>query len=164
MKKTCATCKRTSDEVEFEKTGVYCRECRRALRRKSYRKHRKSVIKMNTAWRRANLDQAKNTRRRWYFVHHARELRRQKEARQKVKLEVTNHYGGKCACCGEARLVFLTMDHIAGDGAEHRRKIKMKGNLHRWLKSNGYPSGFRVLCWNCNLAMAIDGACPHGNI
>jgi hypothetical protein len=30
------------------------------------------------------------------------------------------------------------------------------------LKRMGYPSGFRVLCWNCNNAREHnDGICPH---
>ena len=43
-------------------------------------------------------------------------------AKAQVKLEVFMHYGkGKCACCGEEDLRFLTMDHILGGGGQHRR-------------------------------------------
>lgn len=30
-----------------------------------------------------------------------------------------------------------------------------------WLSKNGYPPGFRVLCFNCNAAMHMFGICPH---
>jgi hypothetical protein len=30
-----------------------------------------------------------------------------------------------------------------------------------WLKRNGYPKGFRVLCHNCNSARGLYGYCPH---
>ena len=46
-----------------------------------------------------------------------------------IKIEVMNHYGGgKCACCGEDRIEFLTLDHENGDGAEHRKKHKKVGS------------------------------------
>lgn len=83
----------------------------------------------------------------------------------KIKSEVVNHYGGKCKCCGESRIEFLSIDHIEGDGYEHRRRLKMRGGLafYLWLKRNGFPDGYRVLCHNCNSSLGIYGYCPHNN-
>lgn len=69
-------------------------------------------------------------------------------------------YGGpQCKCCGETTIEFLSIDHIDGDGAEHRQTI---GNrIYRWLFRNSYPSGFQVLCMNCNFAKGQFGQCPH---
>ncbi len=36
--------------------------------------------------------------------------------------------------------------------------------LYSWLKKQGYPPGFQVLCHNCNLAKGYYGACPHQNV
>ena len=72
------------------------------------------------------------------------------------------HYGGdppKCACCGEMEAQFLAVDHLNGGGSKHRKTIK--GTLHRWLIRNGFPSGFQILCHNCNLAKSHYGKCPH---
>lgn len=92
---------------------------------------------------------------------------------KKLKEDVINHYGGKCACCAETILVFLCIDHVNEDGAEHRRSIYPqrpwggRGNgasgtkMYGWLKSHGYPEGFQVLCFNCNSAKHILGVCPH---
>lgn len=69
-----------------------------------------------------------------------------------------------CACCGETRYEFLALDHINGNGAAHRREIKMKGSgiqFYRWLRVNSYPVGLRVLCHNCNLSKGFYGECPH---
>lgn len=33
--------------------------------------------------------------------------------------------------------------------------------FYRWLRLNGYPSGFQVLCANCNTAKDRPGGCPH---
>jgi len=78
------------------------------------------------------------------------------------RYEVLKHYGGeppKCACCGEDRFEFLSIDHINGGGKQHIKSIGY--NLARWLKKNHYPEGYRVLCHNCNFALGHYGYCPH---
>jgi hypothetical protein len=82
-----------------------------------------------------------------------------------LKLDAFNAYGGaKCACCGEDELVFLTLDHIEENGAEHRKELGGRNcgstAQYRWLKKNDYPPGFQVLCFNCNVAK-YRGGCPH---
>lgn len=86
-----------------------------------------------------------------------------KEAALKGKLELLRAYGGKCACCGEDRFEFLSLDHmIPGDGKAHRAKFRTPRKIYAYLKSLGYPKdGYRVLCFNCNMATAIYGVCPH---
>lgn len=81
---------------------------------------------------------------------------------RRIKLEVIAHYGGKCACCGEARQEFLAVDHIDGGGRRHTKKLGKRGSqFHKWLKAQGYPEGYRVLCHNCNMALGHFGYCPH---
>lgn len=67
-------------------------------------------------------------------------------------------YGGKCACCGERREFFLTLDHVNNDGKEHREEIGTS-QMWWWLEKNRYPDGFQVLCANCHLAKTKNGAC-----
>lgn len=86
--------------------------------------------------------------------------------RRRIKLEVFEAYGGKrCACCGESHEEFLTIDHIEGGGARHRRDAETsmyRGSDFYWLlKKHGYPDGYQVLCMNCNLAKRNESACPH---
>ena len=71
-------------------------------------------------------------------------------------------YGGVCACCGEATYEFLSFDHINGGGTRHKRQRETK-HIEQWLKQNGYPEGFRILCHNCNAARGFYGYCPHGD-
>ena len=85
---------------------------------------------------------------------------------KKQRYEVLKHYSGglipHCACCNETAIEFLSMDHIDGNGAAHRRATpEVNGKLARWLKNNKFPGGFRVLCMNCNVALGHYGACPH---
>jgi len=75
-----------------------------------------------------------------------------KQYNKQLRKQVLIHYGGsplKCACCDEDHVEFLSIDHIAGGGAKHR-KIIGSSRIYRWLKRNGYPEGFQVLCYNCN--------------
>ena len=84
----------------------------------------------------------------------------------KLRKETLEAYGNVCACCGESRLEFLCIDHINGGGNKHRAQLRNKGgtNMYRWLRKSGWPEGYRVMCWNCNSAIANHGRCPHQEV
>lgn len=75
-------------------------------------------------------------------------------------------YGGYvCNCCGETEPIFLSIDHIDGGGYEHRKTIHAGYSMYSWLKREGYPNGFQILCRNCNWGKHINnGICPHKKI
>jgi hypothetical protein len=81
---------------------------------------------------------------------------------RRLREEVILAYGGaRCVCCGESERSFLCIDHINGGGYQHRKQIGT-GSFYRWLRSNGFPSGFQVLCYNCNMGKLLNGGvCPH---
>lgn len=84
---------------------------------------------------------------------------------RKIKTSIFEKYGGViCKCCGETTIEFLSLDHIAGDGAKHRREIGGGANTYRWIIKNNFPPGFQVLCMNCNFAKGKSKYCPHGNL
>jgi len=95
-----------------------------------------------------------------YKKTRAEKIEQQRVYRRELREAALDHYGGKCACCGEDRYEFLAIDHIDGGGEDHRKAIK-RIPIERWLKNRGYPSGFRVLCHNCNMALGLYGYCPH---
>ena len=98
---------------------------------------------------------------------------------QELKLAAFDAYGGRaCVCCGDKHTEFLTIDHIVPVSASklkerrrsrvgERKRPEPKNHLdrgqglYRWLRRNEYPSGFRVLCMNCNWARGKLGQCPH---
>ena len=89
---------------------------------------------------------------------------RQRANKRRQKVEMLTHYSGgipKCACCGETLIEFLTIDHIQGRKAFGHPRALCGEALHRWIRKNEYPSGFQVLCWNCNAAKGMFGGCPH---
>lgn len=88
---------------------------------------------------------------------------RKKTTDWRMKLEIIQTYGGRCACCGESHVRFLTIDHMNNDGKSDRKAISHGGaTFYRWIKKQGYPTTFQILCWNCNLGKLYNnGVCPH---
>lgn len=80
-----------------------------------------------------------------------------------LKDEAFKAYGGwRCSCCSETQRLFLTIDHIHGNGRKMREIHGQTGQFYRWLKKCGYPAGFQVLCINCNFGKHQNGGiCPH---
>ena len=74
----------------------------------------------------------------------------------KLKQTVMDHYSegpANCKICGTSDLRILTIDHMNGGGKQHRISINAKGGgaqFYRWLRDQGYPSGYQVLCFNHN--------------
>ncbi len=91
-----------------------------------------------------------------------------RQRHQEAKAKCMEGYGGKCACCGETEIAFLSIDHVNDDGA-HQRRIKQTGTvngtgeqLYRWLIRNGFPKDhFQCLCMNCQWGKRLCGTCPH---
>ena len=103
---------------------------------------------------------------------HQRRYRNNKEERlattrkcvQEKKDKLYNLLGGyTCRCCGETEPMFLTIDHVNGGGANHRKSLSSNsiyfGNL---LKDPEVASKYQVLCSNCNSGRYRNGGiCPH---
>ena len=89
---------------------------------------------------------------------------------QDLKREVFTFYSKKlsksnkpsCNCCGEnTSLDFLCMDHVSGRKKGKQMDTRRRNALYSYLKRNNYPSGYQVLCWNCNSAKFVYLVCPH---
>lgn len=84
------------------------------------------------------------------------------------RLATLNAYGHACVCCGESEERFLAIDHTNGGGGRHRKELGFSGaRFYRWLRENGYPPEYQVLCTNCNWGKHVNGGyCPHvtGNL
>lgn len=144
---------------------------RKKFNQKEYNKqwlrdHRKQQNAWLKEWRKRNPEKAKAIRDRYYKKHSEkfieagkryrernRELvnQRARDKAQSIKLQVLQHYGLRCNNCGIDNPILLTIDHIMGDGAAHRRRDGWKGfKIYKYLLDNDFPEGFQVLCWNCN--------------
>jgi len=102
-----------------------------------------------------------------YYANNREKIIKQKVSgnlkyRRLARLDCIEHYSNgtnACACCGENHLEFMSIDHINGNGRKHREHINEY--LPLYLKRNGYPKGYRILCHNCNLSIGFYGYCPH---
>lgn len=103
----------------------------------------------------ARMSRQKEKREAYREAHKVELRRKLREGYQRLKQEVLSHYSISPPVCAHCRITdidVLCIDHIANDGAEHRRIIghNYGANFYRWLKKNNYPGGFQVLCRNCN--------------
>ncbi len=132
-----------------------CRECRKLLCHAKFysRKKSKDGLRENciSCSRRSAVE---------YYWKKGRQVAHRKWLR--VKQEFVKAYGGKCYCCGERELTFLTLDHIRGGGMKHREKIGHGTSMYLFAKREGYPKDkYRCACMNCNLATMRERICPH---
>jgi len=126
--KICSKCKITKNLDDFShnkhyKDGknIYCKPCRVKLQRQYF-------------LRRPETQRA--YKRKWT-----------QENRYKVLL----HYCDgniKCAKCPYTDIRALSIDHINNDGSKHRKQVG-HNYVYRWIIKNNFPSGFQVLCMNC---------------
>jgi len=128
-----------------------CKKCHKKLNKEWYQNNRDRCIQASKMWKQNNRDRYNQLNREGY---------------RRLINEIIDAYGGKCACCGETRKEYLTIDHVDGDGRKQRREIGVTSSdgLYRWLRQNNYPEGFQVLCFNCNCGKRNFSVCPHNEI
>lgn len=173
--KNCKTCKALLDFSKFDKHKAYkdghlsvCKECAKL------ELQRVKAAKINGTYinrcRKPRLTAEERSERAEFYRTYNRQYREKnreaiaalkRQRADEAKLEGIAHYGGKCTCCGEARIEFLTMEHINGR-AHEKGKRKRKGKS-AWLqiRPKGWPTDITVLCFNCNCSRGNLGYCPH---
>lgn len=145
-KPLCEFYERKNPRWESERYHSYCKDCTLARRVKWYYKQggQKLILDRQKAHRKAEPAFYRAKRQRLHWAS---------------KIAALNAYGGKCDCCPEIEPKFLAIDHTNGDGNKHRKTFT--STIYAWLRKHNYPPGFRVLCHNCNMAIAFWGVCPH---
>ena len=149
--RTCLHCHLTKPESEWYKHSgrtyvhPWCRACRLEAQHKYQSANREKINASQKRRRQLNPILYKSFDSKKYL---------------RVKEEFFTHYGARCTCCGETHREFLTIEHVNGDGKEHRKRIKRTGVIFD-LKRLGWPDWITVLCWNCNAARRFGRKCPH---
>jgi len=140
-----------------------CKKCNDEHAKKWQQNNRDRYNQLMKKWRQNNRDRCNQRAKIWQQNNKDRHNQLANESNHRLINEVIDAYGGKCACCGETRKEYLSIDHIDGNGNKHRRKIGVKDSmgLYRWLRRNNYPEGFQVLCFNCNMGKGNFSVCPH---
>ena len=159
----CRNCGKTGEQAKGQ--GTLCPDCSKAYQ-KAYRAANIERLSL--------FEKRRNEKRRKDPEWVAKEQKRGREYWKAERHRAMMAYGGyRCACCGETEPMFLSLDHVHNDGADHRREMGYEeGNgkgassaILSWLKKNNYPPGFQVLCMNCNHGKARNGGiCPHKSL
>lgn len=165
----CSRCAIEKAPQEYYKNSRHCKSCHNEMQKRwqerNIEKHREYQREYAKRWKDRNPEKHKANRAS------------QAERAKWSAIMIYSNGMGECACCGEDNIRFLTLDHINGNGAEHRREIlaeirnsgdtgrgDMSGTrFYQWLKAEGFPDcGLQVLCFNCNCGKAYNkGVCPH---
>lgn len=127
------------------------------------------IKEYNRIYRENNKESFKIRHARYYLNSIESNITRMKEYREQTKRQVLKYYGGgflSCVCCGEHNIGFLSLDHINNDGYINRKTGSHPNGgiaMYAWLRHNGFPKGYRTLCFNCNCGRSRtkDKICPH---
>lgn len=137
------------------------REKRLERDRNYYKNNREARLKANSAYCKAHKER-RNAKARERLSKKRDEINAyNRDWRRNLRLEVIAAYGGECTCCGEKEEAFLEAHHMDGGGNAHRRQLGGGAKMYGWLKRNGWPKNFGLLCSNCNGAEYSRGICPH---
>lgn len=162
--KICRDCRVQQPEENFTKCSANrdryatkCKTCTSRINRQRYEVNPDRFRASGAKWAAANKDAIKQR-------NHAQRDKQRAYSRarnQRLRLIVIDHYSKgvrACACCGESSVEFLTLDHIHGGGNRERKIVR---HLDLWLINNDFPSGYQILCYNCNGAKRTNTDCPH---
>jgi hypothetical protein len=179
--KVCRACEKPKDtDNDFPRkpggrfgVAAVCKQCDSARSKRYYAANREQKLAARRAYVEANkdavyTDNAARNRRRYASDPDWRDQRNRETRAAAIAIRrlVLSHYAGgepHCACCDETADEFLQLDHVNGGGGVQRAQSGSRGStgVFYWLRRNGFPEGYRVLCANCNFALGRYGYCPH---
>ena len=156
LQKRCASCLKTKPRSDYnlerKKLDGHksrCRDCSRKDCRASYQKHRRKRIQASSDWKKNHPQQQRKI--------NADRIRRR-------RAQIVDGYGGKCTCCGERTIAFLTLEHKNGGGRAHRKLCGSSNAVYRDVINKNFPADYTVLCMNCNFATRGGQQCPHNQL
>jgi len=124
MPKICSQCNIVLNEQNIYHTRLLCKNCYR-LYKKEYNRNPKNKALKNLSARKALMIN---------------------------RISIIKHYShGKfeCSRCKIRDFRVLDLDHLNGGGSKERKNSD-PSKFYRKLTKDGLPSGFQVLCRNCN--------------
>ena len=155
----------TARGVTMHNKKEYSKQYHKDHQQNILERHRKyhEEHKHDTAYRKGRREAAL----RYYRKNRDKCITANRQWHRNLITQVIEHYGGKCVCCGESELLFLTLDHIDGQGAKHRKQFGGRYSarkVYQWVIAQNYPQTLQVLCFNCNCGKARNNnVCPHNS-
>lgn len=103
-----------------------------------------------------NPEDRRTQQRRWVKLNPEKVKAQRDRYRNKIRdktIGYYSHYEYRCARCGFSDRRTLSIDHINSNGAKERRTLSQWNqggyNFYNHLIKGNYPSGYQVLCMNC---------------
>lgn len=119
-----------------------------------YQTHKEEYATRRKKWAEENKDKINAYNQKYRDNDRQRYRAYNRKADEKRKILALTAYSPLgvpiCARCGITNIDVLCVDHISNNGKECREKHGSGVTFYQWLKTNNFPPGFQVLCWNCN--------------
>jgi len=111
------------------------------------RKYNREFIRRHPEYR----ERQKENLKRYHKEHYNREesVRRCKERRIKIRIELFHLLGGKCVRCEESDVRCLQIDHVNGGGCKEARKLGRDYYSVYLKKIKSGSKDYQLLCANC---------------
>jgi hypothetical protein len=112
---------------------------------------RKEINEKRKVYYHNNIDLFRGYSKKYYPKEKEDRSDYSKKKLKELKTIVYNHYGQHCVWegCDVTDIDMLSIDHILGNGAEHRRMIGSGGiQFYKWIIKHNFPPDFQVLCRN----------------
>ena len=160
--KICNVCGDLKPLDQFSRGRRTCCTCRAAEARRQRAENPQIGERDREAsrlYRQKHPERQRAAERRWQAAHRDHFLEIHRRRREVNRNAVLDHYGHSCACCGS--MDRLGIDHIDGDGKEHRAEIGVRTGteMNSWLVKSGFPEGFQTLCGPCNTSKGRGERC-----
>lgn len=157
-------------EKNLNKVKTYLEKNKEIIKTKSriYRRnHLEEDAKRSSEYRKRHPIKVKQTLHLNYLKNKEQRNKHSKAEYLSLKLETFRKYSNKnmplCEICGESNLIFLTLDHIRGRKVEGHSTSFSGDKLWRYLRREKFPTGYQVLCWNCNVLKYRSDSTTHSS-
>lgn len=106
--------------------------------KKYYSENKNGILEHNEKWRQKHLGICNKNNKISYVRNRI------------ICLSIYSNNELKCKYCGYDNIDALDIDHINNDGYKFRQDNPQWKKFHKYLMKNNFPSGYQVLCKNCN--------------
>jgi len=122
---------------------------------KWYWKYRERDLARQKRYRQQHKQKVIDCSRRWLDSHPDKRRAYRRAYHERLRNQVLQMLGTRCAICGFADVRALQVDHVNGGGRQEKTGLHNPLALYRRiLKVHGL--GYRVLCANCNVIKARE--------
>jgi hypothetical protein len=162
--RTCDRCAQTFQARGWRQR--FCLSCRKQAYREYAREQNKIYYHRHPD---RVMESVKRTRAKRPEYYREQKRKNVIKTRRRARQAVLEHYSNgtiSCACCDEGEEEFLTIDHVEGNGGKERTALFGRRDtggyrFYAWLIRNHFPTGYQVLCMNCNFSKRRGNVCAH---